>query len=386
MAHTVDIVGQALFRGDCLPKGARNWRRALFATPATYEILSLSASEVVRDAVAFSSHENADPVALTAGPDGRLWRRASRNRPLTAEAYARELSHWATGMPPANPLFPGTEDIPLRRDPIATACGPDDEHRFPDFGGLDLYVEEDFRGAIRFSDKPEALARRAAASRHIALIEGEVHYSAYSPAWRVSLDHGMVHIRLIDRLPGFTPGVYPVETGVWRGATTRIEEGALGLFDATRLDDAKAWAELLHPKNDPYVAGKIRGLDAIRPDERPLDVTLHGLLPGLLSLIDTFKDQIDAEGYATWGKLAAWGRTFSPYSADEAGPSGVAAGELVKLRNSADGRMLPADVEPHLPALSLIVDGFATRTRFENEMRPSLADEAAIAAIGLRGP
>lgn len=381
MTDTVRLVGQFLYQAEARPRNARNPRRVLFAAMTEYEIPCFRSDEVVEGALRFTPAGRKDVVSLTAHPaTGTLWRGTDENGPVPLDEYRRRLGEWATTVPEPNQLFPGIERVPLRRDPIATVQGPDDDFAFPRFEGLDVHVEADFRGDIGRSNRAEAMARHLAAARHVAVIDGMVHYAAMPPGWLVVAEKNRpVGVQLIDRLPGFSRmSFHAVETGHW-GRTRSVVRSSLDLFDATRHDEALAWATRRFPGRPAAVHGRIDHLDFAVPDPDPAALAVHGALPDLIGGIRHLKEHFGPETYALWGRLNDHARKATPYGMTDAPAPPLSIADMERLRTEFDGRMLPHAVESHAATLFEHVDHILDRLKFERALKPELSEEDDLA-------
>lgn len=386
MADRVKILGQYLYRADARPQGARNWRRALFAATTEFEITSLSVDEVWKDAMVFLPAGARQPVSLTGLPSGGLARHAGLNGPLRLEQYRDLLASWASTITPVNPLFPGIERIPLRYDPIATSPPPDERHAWPDLDGLDVYVEDTFRGSIGVSDKPAAHARYLDASRHVMLIDGVVHYSSSAPAWLVEGEaNEPTTVRLIDRLPGFgRMGFHQPEAGKLDGERRTIDSVGLGLFASERLEDAMTWARSRYPGTKIIQQGKLVHADQVHAPADPMAAPVHCVLEDLVSLIEACKNHLDADAFTTWGRLNDHGKRFTPYGAEEVPPLPNPLDGLGDIRKSLDGRMLPCHVQATAQMLIASIDALTARADFERSLTHELAEEDDLALSSTR--
>lgn len=382
MPDTVGILGQYLYQADVLPRGARNWRRALIAATTEYEIRSVSTKDVEHDAMVFVPGVADTPVQLTELPEsGRLFRHAGLDAPLRLDDYRTHLACWASTRIEVNPLFPGIEPVPLKFDPIATAHGPDDGHHWPKLGGLDVYVEDGFRGTIGVSDKAAAHARHTAAARHVLVIDGVVHYAAMPPAWLVERhkDHAPT-ITLVDRLPGFgRMGFNQPQAGKLNGGRRTLGSVGLGLFSPDRLDDARAWARSQYPSTTVIHRGEVLRTTHSQAPAHPMIAPMHCMLESILSLIESCRNHLNADAYATWGLLHTWGRRFAAYGNDEIPPLPGALEGLIAIRDSLAGRMLPADTQHTAVMLVEHIDALSARAAFERNLTPNFTDEDDLA-------
>jgi hypothetical protein len=245
MTKVLQIPGRFRYRALAVPKGARNERFVLLHGPMLVEIAD--ASEVMRrDAVRVRTCSGTE---ISYGlHDGRLWRPAFPEDPLTVEDYARAAAAWPTVERTHSDQLQHVDHAlrGMRADPVASASEFREQSPWPERGDMTLYDEATFEGRIVAHDRFEQLSRCLAAARHLAVVDDIVHVAVPDPVWELGFEG---RIRLIAPIPASTAGsdFSPHDGG-------RVVEG-WRCFDVRRLDAVQEFARLADPDRAHPVEG-----------------------------------------------------------------------------------------------------------------------------------
>lgn len=187
--NTKKFIGRCLYQADLKPKGGRVFRREDVSTMIEYEIPSLSAADLVRDAVvvmpvderAYYNARNDPPVQVAyAGWDAGLWRPmlSRQGQPVTVEAYETSLRQ----MP----------DYRTRnhRDPLLKARLTSASPKERSLDEKDITNETDFAGDVDWTNKADAIAAHQRAVELLIAVDDEIWCRHPGPVWQVQTSTG----------------------------------------------------------------------------------------------------------------------------------------------------------------------------------------------------
>lgn len=185
--QTVKMLGSLTYQADIKPKGARNFRRADMSTLFEYEIASITAADMVRDAVVvmpvdnrlFYSQPQTPKRTSYAGWESALWcPMTHRDERLTVEQYERFLRGPRDGLLAAiDPIFNAR---------IASASSTDRQR----LSEKDIYNSETFVGTVNWTNKPDAVTAHNAVAKLIIAVDGEIWRRHPGPTWEVHSSDG----------------------------------------------------------------------------------------------------------------------------------------------------------------------------------------------------
>lgn len=188
--QTVKMLGRLIYQADVKPKGARNFRRADMSALFEYEIASITADDMVRDAVVVMPPDNRPYYGGTeepkcrsyAGWESSLWRPMIHgNERLTVEQYEQFLrGPRATLHGAIDPIFKAR---------IASASQKD-HARHGHLEEKDIYDSGSFVGAVEWTNKPDAVVAHNAAAKLVIAVDGEIWCRHPGPTWQVQQSHG----------------------------------------------------------------------------------------------------------------------------------------------------------------------------------------------------
>jgi hypothetical protein len=378
MPKTIDIPGRFRYRADALPNGHRNIRRVFLHAPVLYEVAAVEGAEIRRGAVRVRTYEGEEvSYALY---DGRLWRPANPANPVSLEDYRRMTQTWAGQEFEGTVRFGQTVE-PRKRayhtDPISHSHDFRDDFQWPNRGGMSLYAEEDFKGKLVVTDRDSARIRHQAASRHVLLVDEEIHFAAPEPLWDASYD-GPVRLVApevgIDYYDNYALGDGIRKIQGWR------------TFAPERCDDALAFAHEIDPARPHPVEGEVLSLDPEYVAPPVMSRAVQDCFYGLFRNTYEFLRYLSPTSFAALGALQGAAISLSSHGlgALDRDPSALVEG-LRSIRNDVECTLMPETKEREREYLMNALVPVLQRADFEAARKPRLSeeDDLSISAVAL---
>jgi hypothetical protein len=369
---TLKLLGVCAFQADIKPKGSRTFRRSDMATLVEYEIPSITAADLVRDAVVvmpvddrhFYNHRQNGPVRTSyAGWESALWRPMTTpgGSSVPVDVYAatiRLAPHYHNRIR-RDPLM---EARILPASPIDHGSSIEEKH---------IQDADKFVGTMEWTNKADAVAQHHAASKLLLVVDGEVWLRHPGPTWQVQQSNG-----------------HNAKFG------TVLLEPDIALYpahDPFRLDRLQQASELCAARwGRAEVHGAIERMDARFIARDDLSCVFHTHLDPLIRKGDGFLAYLRPEAVQAFCDLHRLLSVKSPLTPYASADIDFVTERMAILKEAISDRSLPHRL---LQISKDVVTNFRLveeRIRLERsaiQAMPSVndpADEEAIASLGVR--